>query len=178
MSLGIETPVYSGGSVPPTVSARRRTFLGWLGELLVPGVVLDTALAGHPHLVVRFRYESRFSHVQFAHGGAIPSGAQSATIPLLVGREALGNSNEGWTLQSFAAPVAGGVLHDPSALMLLVGGSLLSVVLGLLLCVLASGRTRALSLVGEKTRELIASLAGVSRGRLLHHFPSRAELQA
>jgi len=154
VSLGIETPVYSGGPVPGTLSARKRTFLGWLGELLVPNVVLESALSGHPNLVARFRYDSRFSHVQFSRGGAIPRGAQSATIPLLVGREALGNSHEGWTLQSFAAPVASGTLHDRSSLTLLVGGSLLSLVLGLLVFVLASGRTRALSLVSEKTREL------------------------
>ena len=153
VSLGIETPVYSGGAVPAAMSARKRTFLGWLGELLVPNVVLERALSGHPNLAVHFRYDSRFSHVQFSRG-RIPSGAQSTTIPLLVGREALGNSHEGWTLETFAAPLAGGILHNRSSLTLLVGGSLLSVVLALLVFVLASGRTRALSLVTQKTREL------------------------
>ena len=43
---------------------------------------------------------------------------------------------------------------NQNALLLLVGGALLSVLLGLLVYVLATGRMRALSLVGEKTREL------------------------
>src|SRR5205807_10652505 len=85
---------------------------------------------------------------------SVRAGAQSTTIPLLVGRVALGNAHEGWTLQSFAAPVASGMFHDRSALVLLIGGGLLSVILGLLVLVLASGRERALWLVSEKTREL------------------------
>jgi hypothetical protein len=32
-SLAVETPVYRGGVVPPTLAGRRRTFIGWLGEL-------------------------------------------------------------------------------------------------------------------------------------------------
>ena len=37
-----------GDVVPRTIAARRRNFVGWLGELLVPGVVLSRALAGPP----------------------------------------------------------------------------------------------------------------------------------
>ena len=86
-TLGVETPVYRGGVVPSTVAARRRAFVGWLGELLVPNVVLHRALEGHPNLAVSFRYDSRFSHVAFTRGTA-PAGAQSTTIDLLVGRAA------------------------------------------------------------------------------------------
>ena len=57
-------------------------------------------------------------------------------------------------MQSFAAGVSGSIFGNSHALMLLVGGILLSVLLGLLLLVLATGRVRALSLVREKTREL------------------------
>ena len=45
-TLGLETPVYSGGSVPDTVAARRKGFLGWLGVLLAPEVVVGRARAG------------------------------------------------------------------------------------------------------------------------------------
>jgi diguanylate cyclase (GGDEF)-like protein len=152
-SLGVETPVYRGGVVPSTVAARKRAFVGWLGELIEPDVVLKSALQGHPDLAVTFRYDSRFSHVAFTRGSA-PAGAQRTTIPLVVGAEALGNAHEGWTLRSFGPRIASGVLHDGNSLTLLIVGSLLSVVLGLLMLVLATGRTRALSLVREKTREL------------------------
>ena len=142
-TLGIETPVYIGGRVPSSVAARRRAFVGWLGELIVPGVVLARALEGHPNVAVRFRYESAHSHAVFTSGAA-PAGAQSTEI-------ALGN---GWTVQSFAAGVSGSVFDSSHALMLLIGGILLSATLGLLVLVLSTGRTRALSLVREKTREL------------------------
>jgi diguanylate cyclase (GGDEF)-like protein len=151
--LGVETPVYRGGVVPATVPARRREFVGWLGDLILPNVLLEQALAGHPGVAVIFRYDSRFSHVSFARG-RVPAGAQSTSIDLLVGREALGDSHEGWTVQSFGAPLAGGVFANRDALGLLGGGVLLSVTLGLLVLVLGTGRTRALELVAQKTREL------------------------
>jgi len=152
--LGVEAPVYRGGVVPSTVAARGRAFLGWIGELLVPNVVLEQALQGHPNVAVVFRYDSRFSHVAFTSGSA-PAGAQSAKFALLVGREAgLSDSHEGWTVQSFGAGAPGGLLGNRHALTMLIGGTLLSVVLGLLVLVLGTGRTRALALVREKTREL------------------------
>jgi diguanylate cyclase (GGDEF)-like protein len=142
-TLGVETPVYRGGVVPATLTARRRAFVGWLGELLVPDVVLARALEGHPNLAVTFRYDSGASHVAFSSGTA-PHGAESSEVDL----------RNGWTVQSFGPAVAGGVLSNSNSLTLLIGGSLLSVLLGLLMFVLATGRRRALALVHEKTREL------------------------
>lgn len=142
-ALGVETPVYRGGKTPATVAGRRSEFVGWLGELLVPGVVLQRALEGHAGIAVRFGYQSGATHVHFA-SGKVPNDAQSANISL----------HNGWTVQSFGATVAGGVFSYHEALGVLVGGILLSVLLGLLVLVLGTGRTRALSLVQEKTREL------------------------
>jgi diguanylate cyclase (GGDEF)-like protein len=139
-ALGIEAPVYSDGVTPSTAAARRRAFVGWVGELVVPRVVLARALQGHRGVAVSLRYGS---HVAFS-SGVPPRGAQSTVIAL---------AND-WTVQSFGAPVSASVLTDPHALTVLLGGALLSVLVGLLLAVLATGRTRALSLVREKTREL------------------------
>ncbi len=156
-ALGVETPVYRGGVTPATVSARRHAFVGWLGERIQPRVLLDAARAGHPDVAVVLRYDSRYSHIRFTSGSA-RSGAQRTRIPLQVGRETgLESSSEGWTVESFGAPVAGGVLKDERAVALLIAGILLSVLLGvagLLVLILGTGRTRALSLVREKTREL------------------------
>jgi hypothetical protein len=44
--LGIETPLYRGGTVPRTVSGRRAAFLGWTAIVVVPQVLLDSALRG------------------------------------------------------------------------------------------------------------------------------------
>ncbi len=142
-ALGVETPVYRGGVTPKTTAGRRQAFLGWLGELLVPGVVLGRALDGHSGVAVRFTYRSGPTHVQFADGH-VPSHAQTATIEL----------HNGWSVQSFAAVPASGMFADREALGLLAAGTLLSLLLGVLVLVLATGRTRALSLVREKTREL------------------------
>ena len=142
-TLAVQTPVYSGGVVPATVSARRSSFLGWLGESLVPRVVLTAALQGHPQVAVRFRYHSDRSDATFGSGVA-PAGARRATIDL----------HNGWTVQSFAAASASGILTDRNALTLLLGGTILSLLVGVLVFVLATGRSRALSLVREKTSEL------------------------
>jgi diguanylate cyclase (GGDEF)-like protein len=142
-TLGIETPVYRGGLVPATVSARRRAFMGWVGELLVPQVILATALQGHRGFAVVFTYRSQSSHAAFRSGAPRPH-AERTTIDL----------HNGWTVQSFGPAIASGMLADTNALILLVGGALLSLVFGMLVSVLATGRRRALSLVREKTREL------------------------
>ncbi|MBA3809507.1 MAG: EAL domain-containing protein [Solirubrobacterales bacterium] len=142
-TLGIETPVYRGGVVPSTLAARRRAFRGWLGELLKPQVVLSRALEGHPNMAVSFRYDAPGSHVAFKAGHA-RAGEQIAKIDL----------HNGWTVQSFGAPVARGVFSNWHALTMLIGGTLLSLVFGALGFVLGTGRRRALALVHEKTREL------------------------
>ncbi len=151
--LGVEAPVYSGRAVPSTVAARRSAFVGWLGELLTPSVVLGRALQGHQNLPVSLRYQSRFTHVAFARGNP-PAGAQSATIDLLIGREALLGPHEGWTLQTFGAPAVGSVLGNWNAVAVLLGGSLLSVTLSLLMLLLSTGRGRALRELSQKNREL------------------------
>ena len=152
-TLGVETPVYRGGVVPAIATSRQRAFIGWIGESLTPNVVLERALEGHPNVAVILRYDSRFSHVAFARGSA-PTDAQRTTITLNVGREAGLSAHEGWTVQSFGARVVGGVFASWNSLALLIGGTLLSVVLGLFVLVLGTGRMRALSLVSERTREL------------------------
>ena len=176
-TLGVETPVYRGGVVPSTVAARRRAFMGWLGELLAPKVVLERALGSHPNLAVVFRYDSRFSHVAFTRGAA-SAGAQSAKIYLQVGSAAgLGGSHEGWSVRTFGARVAGGVLGNSNSLTLMIGGCLLSVMLGMRLFVLGTGRRRALSLVREKTGELSQKNRELSHQALydtLTGLPNRA----
>ncbi|HUB74026.1 MAG TPA: EAL domain-containing protein [Solirubrobacteraceae bacterium] len=87
VTLGIETPVYRGGVLPSTVAARRRAFVGWLGELITPGVLLQTALAGHPNTAAVFRYDSSFSHIQFA-SGSLRGRAQRTTIALYAAKAA------------------------------------------------------------------------------------------
>ncbi len=142
-TLGVETPVYRGGGVPSTKAARERQFVGWLGELLVPGAVLSRALEGHPGIAVQFVYSKGTSHVAFSSGRP-PANGERTTIDL----------HNGWWVISYGPAVAAGVLHNPQALWLMGAGILLSVVFAMLVLTLGTGRTRALKLVSEKTREL------------------------
>ncbi len=143
LTLGVQTPVYRGGLVPATTAGRRRAFMGWLGELLEPTVLLKTALQGHPNTAVALSYDSGASHIVFRSGPGHERGL-SRTI----------NLHNGWTVRTAAAGPAGGVLGDPHALTLLIGGILLSLMFAALTYVQGTGRMRALSLVAEKTREL------------------------
>ncbi len=141
--LGVQAPVYAGGLVPPAPALRRRAFLGWVGELLDPKLVLERALKAHPQTAVTFRYDNGSSHIVF-HSGNQPRHAQTATM-LLPG---------GWSVRAAAAAPASGLLRDPHALLLLLGGVLLSVLLALVVSLLGLGRTRARSEAREKSLEL------------------------
>jgi signal transduction histidine kinase len=141
--LSVQVPVYRGGVVPATVQARRAAFVGWMGMAFLPKVVLDRALQGHPGTAVSLHYRLNTSDALFSSGPA-PAGSESATTDL----------HDGWTVQTFGAVARGSVLADGSALALLIVGVLLSVLLGVLLFVLATGRSRALQLVAERTAQL------------------------
>ena len=150
--LGVQTPVYAGGGLPATVAARRHAFVGWLGELLEPNVVLARALQTHPNLAVTFHYNQAGSKIAFSSGYRPPH-PQSTMIDL----------HNGWSVQTFAPAPSASVFAHSNALTMLLGGILLSLVIGLLVLVLATGRRRALSLVSEKTHELS------EKNRELHH---------
>ena len=142
-TLGIATPMYRNGTVPSTVAARRQAFVGWLGVLLAPEIVIGRAREGYKDLGVVFRYDRGSYHVSFS-SGAIPSHAQRTTIDL----------HNGWTVVAVAAPISGGILGTWHSATLLGGGTLLAVLVALLVLTLATGRRRAEALVREKTREL------------------------
>jgi len=141
--LAVDVPFYRGGVTPTTVQARRAAFAGWMAMSFEPSVVLDVALRGHPRTAVVFRFHSASSGAVFRAGKA-PSGAQSVTIDL----------HNGWTVQTLGVAVSGGILADQSALALLIAGVVLSLVVGVLVLVLGTGRARALLMVSEQTGEL------------------------
>jgi diguanylate cyclase (GGDEF)-like protein len=165
-SLAVETPLYRGGTLPSTAAARRAAFVGWLGETLTPAVLLDAALQGHPRMAVVLRYDLNSSHPAIG-GGSAPAGGETTNIDL----------QNGWSVQARGVAVPAGIFSNLAALALLIGGGLLSVVLGLLVWTLATGRTRALSLVREKTRELARKNDELSHQALhdtLTGLPNRA----
>lgn len=158
--LEVQAPVYKGNLPPSGFATRRGAFVGWLREVLLPGVMLQQVLRGHPGYALHLRYKSGSSKAAFAAGTPRP-GSQSQTVAL----------HNAWTVRTFGpAPASASVLSHVDALALLLGGILLSVLLGLLAFILGRG-TPARPLT-PKTREaphedLYDALTGVPNRALL-----------
>ncbi len=142
-ALGVQTPLYRGGLVPATAAGRRAAFIGWIAIALTPKVVMHAALEAHPDTTVTLRYSRGAKAIAFS-GGKAPRAAQSLTVDL----------HNGWTIRATAVVASGAVFSNWDALTVLLGGTALSVLVGLLGIVLATGRTRALRLVSKQTVEL------------------------
>jgi diguanylate cyclase (GGDEF)-like protein len=141
--LAVSTPIYRGGVVPSTVAGRRRAFLGWFGTSILPKVLLERALEGHPDVGLMFAYQAGGSNAVF-RSGTIPGHAQTVAIDL----------HNGWTVTTYAAVSAPGVFANGAALSVLLAGIALSVLLAVLIIVLATARARALRVISEQTDEL------------------------
>jgi diguanylate cyclase (GGDEF)-like protein len=127
--LTIDTPVYRGNVTPLSVFGRGAASDGWLREVLVPSVVLGQVLRAYPGVAATLSYSARSQSVAFTRGSA-PSGAQSSTTSL----------HDGWTVTTFAPGPGSGVFADAHSTALLVGGVLLSLLVGLLAFILGGGR--------------------------------------
>ena len=143
LQLGVSTPYYRGGGVPSTTVERRAAFLGWFGLSIVPEVVLDRALRGHPNFTATMSYGVGASQATF-RAGVAPSNSQLYTT----------NLHNGWTITTSGAVASAGAFTYGPALALLLSGAALSAVLAAMVLILATGRARALRLVGDKTGEL------------------------
>jgi diguanylate cyclase (GGDEF)-like protein len=141
--LSVEAPIYPGGVIPATTQARTASVLGLVGLTTLPSFVLEQSLEGHPGTAVVFSYGAGSSKVTFRAGSA-PAGSQSTSV----------NLHNGWHLETSAMVTGSGVLGNENALALLLAGFVLSLLLGTLIYVLGTGRSRALVLVEERTREL------------------------
>jgi diguanylate cyclase (GGDEF)-like protein len=126
----VDTPVYRGSVPPATIVGRRGALVGWLREVLVPGVVLQQALRGHSDYAAHLRYRTSSWNLAF-NSGTPQSGAQSRTIDL----------HNGWIVRTLGpSPAGASVLTDGNALALLIVGCLLSALLGVLVFLLGSDR--------------------------------------
>jgi diguanylate cyclase (GGDEF)-like protein len=139
--LAIQSPVYTGG-VPTDVESRRASFAGWVATQINPRVLLSRAMANYPSLAVSMRYVAGLTDVAFSKGVRSDSN-EAVTIDL-------GN---GWEVEVFGDVDEAGVTTG-SALLLLLAGIAVSVLLGLLMYVLATGRERARRQLAQRTGEL------------------------
>jgi signal transduction histidine kinase/ActR/RegA family two-component response regulator len=143
-NFGLASPIYRGGSVPATIADRQRNFLGWTAIGVEPSVLLAVALRHHPDTELVLRRSSTAPTLVFTRGTA-PRTQQSTTI----------NLHDGATLEILGPRGPDGIFADSGALLLLIGGFVLSLLIGLLVLVLGTGRARAMRLVEAKTRELV-----------------------
>ena len=141
--LTVGAPVYAGGVEPTSAQARAATVLGVVGVTTLPSFDLQQALRGHPGTAVAFSYGARSSKVTFRAGSA-PAGSSSTTV----------NLHNGWHVETLGTVDGSGILGNANATSLLAAGFVLSLLLGALIYVLGTGRSRALTLVEERTREL------------------------
>jgi diguanylate cyclase (GGDEF)-like protein len=111
--------------------------------VVVPGVLLRSALRGHPGFAVALD-DTTDSGIRGFTAGHAGSGAWDVTVDL----------RDGSTAHVAAVATAAGVLANENSRALLLGGALLSILLSLLVLVLATGRARAMRIVAEKTRQL------------------------
>ena len=141
--LTVEAPIYPGGVIPDSAQARNASVLGLVGLTTLPKFVLQQSLQGHPGTAVALQYGSGSSKDTFRAGSA-PAGSQSVSVIL----------PNGWHVETSAVVKGSGVLDNTNAVVLFLGGLLLSLLLGVLIYVLGTTRSRALVLVSERTGEL------------------------
>jgi len=143
-TMGLETPVYRGITIPTTVVARSRSFNELIGLILKPSVLLDRAREDHPNTAVILKYGGANSKEEFRNG-VVPANAQTATV----------NLHDGWTIETLGTGKGGGLLGDDDALALLLGALALNTLLAALIFALGTGRARSMQIVDERTDQLL-----------------------
>ena len=141
-AMVVGTPIFRAGAVIDSPAARDAAFLGWTGTQIIPATILSTALRGHEDTGLEFRYVDGAEHTSF-DAGTSPAGGRRTTVDL----------HNGWSVVVISSPAVG-PLDSSGALWLLIAGVLLSLLLGALVYVLSTGRSRALALVEQRTDEL------------------------
>ena len=139
--LVVQTPIYRAGANLATVAERRAAFAGWVATQLDPTTLLDQALRNEAPVAVEMRYQVGDTDVVFT-SGTTPPGLHSVTTDL----------HNGWTIQTFGVVRTG--VTDGRALAVLLSGIAISVLLGLLVFVLGTGRERARRQLEQRTSQL------------------------
>jgi diguanylate cyclase (GGDEF)-like protein len=142
-SLALGRATYANGTVPSTLAERRAQFVGLTGIVIIPRVLLSSALAGHPNTAVSFRYADGSSTATFKAGSA----ASNAQV-------VMDNLHNGWTVETHGFVQPGGIFTNADARATLLAGIALSLLLGALVLVLGTGRSRAREKLELRTAEL------------------------
>ncbi len=142
-TVAVEMPIYADGTTPTTVETRRAALIGWTGAEINPVMLLDAALKGHDRTAAVFRFHEGARSITF-RAGAAPRGAQLSTVAL----------TGHWSITIMAAADSGALFSQGNSVLVLLAGTALAAVLGVLVLVLGTGRSRALALTASRTAEL------------------------
>ena len=139
------TPIYPGGVVPPTPTARLASVTGWIMGIYEADNILDPIVQGH-------RGESAtLSYVE-------PSGARAVLATVGVpARHAMVHSfalstDGNWFVAFSAAPPVSGLPATDQGWAILFGGVALSLLLYFLLRAMSKSRLKGLQLIEERSR--------------------------
>ena len=138
---GEALPVYQTPTAPDTLAGRRREILGWVVISVYPHVLLRQAIAGFPDLRLTIRTTAA-NKLTFTTGPDVHGASVRASV---------GNG----TAEYISGSVNGGSIFDNlTSTLIMLGGSALSLLIGLVVSLLGMSRERALRLVSEMSGEL------------------------
>ena len=160
--LIVSAPVYRGGRIPGTPTARRAQTLGWIVGAFDVGSVLGTATAGDRNLSVsisRQDVSAPPSALRVASPGSLGLLTSVASIgpapsPKSFTQRFTLDADGRWIVAVSRVPSWGWFSPTRQAIAVLVCGVLISLLVFVLVRVLAHGRAHALRLVAEKTDQL------------------------
>ncbi len=161
--LIVSAPVYRGGEVPATATARTAQMLGWITGVFNVGSVLGSAVANDHSLAVSVARVNASRFGSAATTAAKQTGPGRLTAVAKVGPAMSGTvftrhfslqADGRWVVTITEKPRWGTLSPTRQGIAVLTGGLLLSLLVFVLIQVLTRSRARALSMVAEKTDEL------------------------
>jgi diguanylate cyclase (GGDEF)-like protein/PAS domain S-box-containing protein len=162
----ILAPVYQGGTVPPTLAARRAKVIGIVGGIFDVEEMLKSALRTHPALSVELlrqdfsQYQKQRPDDQWLSG--IVDRGVTATVgsvgprqpPSSLTHDVSVSADGTWVIRVSGSPRTGLWSATQQGLVVLGSGLVGTLLLFSLVTVLSRGRQRALELVTRRTAEL------------------------
>jgi diguanylate cyclase (GGDEF)-like protein len=147
-TIVFQTAFYRRGARLGSVAQRRAAVSGWLlSTFNIPAVML-LAVGAHRGLSVALYHSNPGRRIELLNrlGSAGAAGRFSYRRTLKIGGD--------WAVTVSGAPPAGGFSAGAQGLLILLGGSVVSVLLCSLILVLSRSRERAFAMVREKTGQL------------------------
>jgi diguanylate cyclase (GGDEF)-like protein len=147
-TLFIEAAFYRRGARLASVGERRAALTGWVGSSFQISALIRQAIGGYRGLSVALyhRNPDQSEELIARVGAAASAGALTYDSSMQI--------DGAWRAVVRGSGTAGGLSAGGQGLLVLVGGSLVSLLLFALILVLAYSRERALGMVREKTGQL------------------------